>query len=60
MYGFCLRKMTSGAYRISSEGTTAAEWDRNTWPELEKIARYHPEAGVHFQGFKFALPGLPQ
>ncbi|KAL9634302.1 MAG: hypothetical protein Q9164_004175 [Protoblastenia rupestris] len=45
---------------ISSEGTIAAEWDRNTWPELEKIARYHPEAGVHFQGFKFALPGLPQ
>ena len=32
------------------KGTPAAEWDKNTWPELEKLATYHPEAGVHFQG----------
>jgi len=26
------------------------EHDRNTWPELERLAREVPEAGVHFQG----------
>lgn len=36
--------------RVSVEGTSAAEWDRNTWPELEDLARNHPEAGIHFQG----------
>ncbi|KAL8692111.1 MAG: hypothetical protein Q9218_002807 [Villophora microphyllina] len=34
---------------ISEAGTEAAEWDKNTWPELETLARDHPEAGVHFQ-----------
>ncbi|KAL8953426.1 MAG: hypothetical protein Q9222_000739 [Ikaeria aurantiellina] len=34
---------------ISEAGSEAAEWDRDTWPELEKLARLHPEAGVHFQ-----------
>ncbi|KAL9612309.1 MAG: hypothetical protein Q9167_003088 [Letrouitia subvulpina] len=34
---------------ISEAGSEAAEWDKNTWPELEKLARSHPEAGVHFQ-----------
>ncbi|KAI4184006.1 MAG: hypothetical protein L6R41_005024 [Letrouitia leprolyta] len=29
---------------ISEAGTEAAEWDKNTWPELEKLAKYHPEA----------------
>lgn len=36
--------------RVSQEGTEAAEWDRNTWPELRNLAENHPEAGVHFQG----------
>lgn len=36
--------------RVSVAGSAAAEWDKNTWPELEKLARHHPEAGVHFQG----------
>lgn len=36
--------------RVSTKGTRAAEWDRDTWPELEKLARVHPESGVHFQG----------
>ncbi|KAI4177592.1 MAG: hypothetical protein LQ348_005794 [Seirophora lacunosa] len=35
---------------ISEAGTEAAEWDKNTWPELEDLAKNHPEAGVHFQG----------
>ncbi|KAL8733408.1 MAG: hypothetical protein Q9181_003593 [Wetmoreana brouardii] len=34
---------------ISEAGTEAAEWDRNTWPELQKLASDYPEAGVHFQ-----------
>ena len=38
------------ASRVSQEGTEAAEWDRNTWPELRNLAENHPEAGVHFQG----------
>ena len=46
LYNFFLR-LTS---RVSQEGTEAAEWDRNTWPELRDLAEKHPEAGVHFQG----------
>ncbi|KAL9114822.1 MAG: hypothetical protein Q9187_007395, partial [Circinaria calcarea] len=34
---------------VSNKGTQAAEWDKDTWPELEKLAKHHPEAGVHFQ-----------
>lgn len=34
---------------VSKKGTPGAEWDRNTWIELERLARLHPEAGVHFQ-----------
>ncbi|KAL8726598.1 MAG: hypothetical protein Q9166_006633 [cf. Caloplaca sp. 2 TL-2023] len=34
---------------ISEAGTEAAEWDKETWPELEDLARHHPEAGIHFQ-----------
>ncbi|KAF2688424.1 D-amino-acid oxidase [Lentithecium fluviatile CBS 122367] len=34
---------------VSVRGTTAAEYDKNTWAPLEDLARNHPEAGVHFQ-----------
>ena len=34
---------------VSIKGTPAAEWDRNTWPVLDELARNHPEAGIHFQ-----------
>jgi D-amino-acid oxidase len=34
---------------VSVRGTEAAEWDKNTWPPFEDLARNHPEAGVHFQ-----------
>ncbi|KAL8983664.1 MAG: hypothetical protein Q9177_004913 [Variospora cf. flavescens] len=29
---------------ISEAGTEAAGWDKNTWPELENLAKNHPEA----------------
>ena len=35
--------------RVSVRGSEAAEWDKNTWPPFEDLARNHPEAGVHFQ-----------
>jgi len=34
---------------VSRTSTPAAEWDRNTWPELEKLAKNSPEAGIWFQ-----------
>lgn len=37
---------------VSTPGTEAAERDKNTWTELEKLARHSPEAGVHFQGLR--------
>ncbi|MCJ1430452.1 hypothetical protein MMC29_008370 [Sticta canariensis] len=36
-------------FPVSAKGTRAAEWDRETWPELEKLARVHPESGIQFQ-----------
>lgn len=38
--------------RVSLKDTTAAEWDRDTWPALYHLAKNHPEAGVHFQGIE--------
>ncbi|SLM39478.1 d-amino-acid oxidase [Lasallia pustulata] len=34
---------------VSAKGSKDAEWDRNTWPVLEDLAKNHPEAGIHFQ-----------
>jgi hypothetical protein len=34
---------------VSIKGSPAAEWDRNTWPVLDDLARNHPESGIHFQ-----------
>ena len=49
-HALCLvRWFTRG--RISAEGTAAADWDKNTWPELKRLAESHPEAGIHFQGY---------
>lgn len=36
---------------VSLRGTASAEYDKNTWSPLEELARDHPEAGVHFQGW---------
>lgn len=37
-------------FAVSKEDTEAAEWEKNTWPPLYRLAKEHPEAGVHFQG----------
>ena len=37
-------------FRVSAPGTEAERWERDTWFELEKLARLHPESGIHFQG----------
>ncbi len=50
LYFIFLLLQILNAFSISAEGTAAAKHDRETWPELEKLARLHPEAGVHFQG----------
>ncbi|KAG2164668.1 hypothetical protein VTO58DRAFT_103192 [Aureobasidium pullulans] len=34
---------------VGKEGTPSQEYERNTWPELAKLAEQHPEAGIHFQ-----------
>jgi D-amino-acid oxidase len=26
------------------------KWEKNTWPELARLAKDVPEAGMHFQG----------
>ncbi|KAI9709593.1 MAG: hypothetical protein M1828_002401 [Chrysothrix sp. TS-e1954] len=42
----------AGANYIPSygkKGTAAEPHERNTWPELERLASEKPEAGVHFQ-----------
>lgn len=35
---------------MSTRGTKAADWDKDTWAALEDLARNHPDAGIHFQG----------
>jgi hypothetical protein len=37
---------------VGKEGTPSQDYERNTWPELAKLAQEHPEAGVHFQGMQ--------
>ncbi|KAL1311764.1 hypothetical protein AAFC00_001851 [Neodothiora populina] len=34
---------------VGKEGSPSAEYERNTWPELARLAKELPEAGVHFQ-----------
>lgn len=26
-----------------------SRWERETWPELKRLAQEEPEAGIHFQ-----------
>lgn len=40
----------------SKEGS---RWEKNTWPELERLARSVPEAGIHFQGMYAVLGCFP-
>lgn len=34
--------------RFGKGGTSAAEWEKATWPVLKEITENHPEAGIHF------------
>ncbi|KAK0512451.1 hypothetical protein JMJ35_005579 [Cladonia borealis] len=34
---------------VAVPGTDLEKWEADTWPELEKLATLHPEAGIHFQ-----------
>lgn len=34
---------------MAKPGSPSETYERNTWPELERLARDLPEAGVHFQ-----------
>lgn len=34
---------------VGKEGSPSATYERDTWPELARLAQDHPEAGVHFQ-----------
>lgn len=35
---------------VGKPGSDNEVYERNTWPELERLAREMPEAGIHFQG----------
>lgn len=35
--------------RFSKPNTPAQQYERDTWPELERLATESPEAGIHFQ-----------
>ena len=34
---------------LSHDGTAQARWEADSWPELSRLARNVPEAGLHFQ-----------
>lgn len=34
---------------MSTPGTDFNRYERDTWPQLERLARDVPEAGIHFQ-----------
>ncbi|KAI9694096.1 MAG: hypothetical protein M1822_003367 [Bathelium mastoideum] len=38
-------------FPVAKPGSLGEQYERNTWPELERLASRLPEAGVHFQGF---------
>lgn len=35
--------------RFGKGGTSAAKWEKATWPVLKEITENHPEAGIHFR-----------
>ncbi|KAH8808963.1 FAD dependent oxidoreductase [Xylogone sp. PMI_703] len=39
----------AGANYLPVSPKAANRWEKNTWPELERLARDVPEAGIHFQ-----------
>ena len=44
--------------RVGKPGSKLAEFERDTWPELSKLASNVPEAGIHFQGQVGSLLGF--
>ena len=50
--------LTFSRYSVSKAGTEAAEWDKKTWPELQRLAEDVAEAGIHFQGTANRCPLL--
>jgi len=34
---------------MGNENTSEAGWEKDTWPELARLAKEVPEAGIHFQ-----------
>lgn len=40
----------SPAPSVSVKGTDFESYERRTWPELQRLAKDVPEAGIHFQG----------
>jgi len=39
----------AGANYLPVSNTAGNRWEKNTWPELERLAKEVPEAGIHFQ-----------
>lgn len=37
-------------YSVGKPGSKLAQFERDTWPELQRLASNVPEAGIHFQG----------
>lgn len=36
--------------RFGKVGSTAAEWEKTSWPVLKELTEKYPEAGIHFRG----------
>ncbi|KAM0316883.1 hypothetical protein ACHAPQ_011190 [Fusarium lateritium] len=39
----------AGADFMPMSSREDSRWERETWPELKKLAQHVPEAGIHFQ-----------
>lgn len=44
-HGFTFAEM-----QISMSDEAGSKWEKSTWPELARLAKDVPEAGIHFQG----------
>jgi hypothetical protein len=39
-----------GKSSMGSLESIAGQFERDSWPELSRLAKEQPEAGIHFQG----------
>ncbi len=53
-----ISQTTLSKAEVDKVAKKAAEFEQSTWPELERLARDIPEAGLHFQGQIFLSNGL--